>query len=102
MKLKEKSYEYEIRRKPVRKLPSGLYITNMQDDSTVVYRGCILTANEASHKIVRNHLAMRSHAKYNGDKITDEQTWSYHVSWLKRPKGPKARLFNAMNRYSWL
>lgn len=94
-------YTFEIIRKPVDKLPNGLFETKIADDGIVVYRGSIAVANEAGAKIIRYHLAMRSHAAHNGDDISETRTWNYWVRFERKPKGRHAKAFHGLNRYSW-
>ena len=96
------TYQFEIVRKPVDKLPNGLLVTRIADDGTVVYSGEISAATRETARIVRNHLAMRSHADRNGDEVSDTKTFNYWVRWTsKKPTGRHAKEFANLNRYSW-
>lgn len=87
---------------------------------TVVYEGSISAANEVAQKRVLNHLAHRSHGKYNGDKVVPinldtglaqvspglgsgqiGETFRYSVEWRRTPRGRHAKLFRNLARETW-
>lgn len=97
-------YPFEIVRREVDIL-DHLFISKMSAPESVVYSGCMKSANDDGYRVVRNHLHMRSDLRFNGDAVSlppngkgTGKTFNYFVRWTdKKPRGAK---FKSMNRYS--